>query len=214
MSPQTVEARIASFAELDARTLHDLLRLRVDVFVVEQRCPYPELDGRDVEPGTRHVWLTRPAPADRRPGDDADKAVEGGEGDAGREGDAGHVDAGGDAENEGDGTGDGNDGEADGYGGVVAYLRILADPDGLARIGRVVVAPGARGGGHAGRLMTEALAAVGDRPCVLEAQSHLVGFYARHGFAVSGPEYVEDGIPHTPMRRQPGPTDAPEGAEN
>ncbi|MBB5827905.1 ElaA protein [Micromonospora carbonacea] len=199
MSPQTVEARIASFAQLDARTLHDLLRLRVDVFVVEQRCPYPELDGRDVEPGTRHVWLTRPAPAGRRPGDDADEAVEGGEGDAGSEGDAGHVDAGGGAES---------------YGGVVAYLRILADPDGLARIGRVVVAPGARGGGHAGRLMAEALAAVGDRPCVLEAQSHLVGFYARHGFAVSGPEYVEDGIPHTPMRRQPAPTDAPEGTEN
>ncbi|MEU8190797.1 hypothetical protein AB0C00_26395, partial [Micromonospora carbonacea] len=92
MSPQPVEARIASFAQLDARTLHDLLRLRVDVFVVEQRCPYPELDGRDVEPGTRHVWLTRPAPAGRRPGDDADEAVEG---DAGSEGDAGHVDAGG-----------------------------------------------------------------------------------------------------------------------
>ncbi|WP_433688597.1 GNAT family N-acetyltransferase [Micromonospora carbonacea] len=187
MSPQTVEARIASFAQLDARTLHDLLRLRVDVFVVEQRCPYPELDGRDVEPGTRHVWLTRAADGGRR--------------------------AGGDAENAGDGRGDGN-GEAESYGGVVAYLRILADPDGLTRIGRVVVAPGARGGGHAGRLMAEALAAVGDRPCALEAQSHLVGFYARHGFAVSGPEYVEDGIPHTPMRRQPAPTDAPQGAEN
>ncbi|MGY3515868.1 GNAT family N-acetyltransferase [Micromonospora sp. PTRAS2] len=196
MSPQTVEARIASFAELDARTLHDLLRLRVDVFVVEQRCPYPELDGRDVEPGTRHVWLTRAADGGGRTEGDVDSA------------------AGGDAENEGDGTGDGNDGGADSYGGVVAYLRILADPGGLARIGRVVVAPGARGGGHAGRLMTEALAAVGDRPCVLEAQSHLVGFYARHGFAVSGPEYVEDGIPHTPMRRHPARPDAPEGAAN
>ncbi|MFL6052952.1 MAG: GNAT family N-acetyltransferase [Actinoallomurus sp.] len=48
---------VASFAELDARTLYALLRLRVDVFVVEQQCPYPELDGRDTEPGTRHVWL-------------------------------------------------------------------------------------------------------------------------------------------------------------
>ncbi|MFI7437041.1 GNAT family N-acetyltransferase [Micromonospora haikouensis] len=194
MSPQTVEARIASFAQLDARTLHDLLRLRVDVFVVEQRCPYPELDGRDVEPGTRHVWLTRAADGGRRAGGDADNAAEG----------------------DGDSEGMGNDadGGADSYGGVVAYLRILADPGGLARIGRVVVAPGARGGGHAGRLMTEALAAVGDRPCVLEAQSHLVGFYARHGFAVSGPEYVEDGIPHTPMRRHPARPDAREGAAN
>ncbi|MET8362930.1 GNAT family N-acetyltransferase [Micromonospora sp. NPDC005194] len=147
MSQQTTEIRVASFADLDARTFHDLLKLRIDVFVVEQNCPYPELDGRDVEPGTRHLWLT------------------------------------------------------DG-GAPLAYLRILADPDGAARIGRVVVAPQARGGGQAGRLMTAALDLVGNRPCVLEAQSHLVDFYARHGFAVSGPEYVEDDIPHTPMRRK------------
>ncbi|NGM11670.1 GNAT family N-acetyltransferase [Verrucosispora sp. WMMA2044] len=137
----------ASFAELDTHTFHDLVRLRVDVFVVEQECAYPELDGRDVEPGTRHLWLTRD-------------------------------------------------------GAPVAYLRILADPGGVARIGRVVVAPTARGDGHAGRLMTAALAEIGDRPCVLDAQSHLVDFYTRHGFTVSGPEYVEDGIPHTPMSRK------------
>ncbi|MFY1620146.1 GNAT family N-acetyltransferase [Micromonospora sp. WMMD736] len=150
MPQQTTEIRTALFADLDARTFHDLLKLRVDVFVVEQNCPYPELDGRDVEPGTRHVWLT--------------------------------------------------DGDA-----LLAYLRILADPDGLARIGRVVVAPAARRGGHAGRLMAAALDLIGDRPSVLEAQSHLVAFYARYGFTVSGPEYVEDGIPHTPMRRDPRP---------
>ncbi|WP_341719739.1 GNAT family N-acetyltransferase [Micromonospora sp. FIMYZ51] len=141
------ELRIAAFADLDARTLYDLLRLRVDVFVVEQECAYPELDGRDVEPGTRHLWL----------------ALDG---------------------------------------APLAYLRILANPGGVARIGRVVVAPAARGTGHAGRLLTAALVEIGDRPCVLEAQSHLVDFYARHGFTVSGPAYVEDGIPHTPMRRQ------------
>ncbi|MEU8298465.1 GNAT family N-acetyltransferase [Micromonospora sp. NPDC048909] len=148
MPSQTIEVRTAAFADLDTRTFHDLLRLRIDVFVVEQDCPYPELDGRDVEPGTRHLWLTG--------GDDP-----------------------------------------------LAYLRILADPGGVARIGRVVVAPRARGGGHAGRLMAEALAVVGDRPCVLDAQSYLVDFYARHGFTVAGPEYVEDGIPHIPMRREP-----------
>ncbi|MFU8850657.1 GNAT family N-acetyltransferase [Micromonospora sp. SL1-18] len=141
-----IESHVASFAELDARTFHDLLRLRIDVFVVEQSCPYPELDGRDVEPGTRHLWLTRD-------------------------------------------------------GALVAYLRILADPDGVARIGRVVVAPAARGAGLAGRLMTDALALVGGGPCALEAQTHLVDFYARHGFTVSGPGYLDDGIPHTPMLR-------------
>lgn len=42
--------------ELTASQLYDLLRLRVDVFVVEQDCPYPELDGRDLLPTTRHLW--------------------------------------------------------------------------------------------------------------------------------------------------------------
>ena len=96
-----VESHLAGFADLDTRTFHDLLRLRIDVFVVEQSCPYPELDGRDVEPGTRHLWLSRD-------------------------------------------------------GAVAAYLRILTDPGGVARIGRVVVAPAARGAGLAGALMTEA----------------------------------------------------------
>ncbi len=45
------EAR--TFAQLDATTLHDILRLRVDVFVVEQQCAYPELDGQDT--GALHV---------------------------------------------------------------------------------------------------------------------------------------------------------------
>jgi len=49
--------RAARFADLDVRTLHDLLRLRVDVFVVEQECPYPEIDGRDTEPATEHLWV-------------------------------------------------------------------------------------------------------------------------------------------------------------
>lgn len=51
------DVRCARFSELDPATLYALLRLRVDVFVVEQACAYPELDGRDLEPGTRHLWL-------------------------------------------------------------------------------------------------------------------------------------------------------------
>ena len=46
--------------ELAVATLYDLLRLRVDVFVVEQACAYPELDGRDLEPRTKHFWLENP----------------------------------------------------------------------------------------------------------------------------------------------------------
>lgn len=139
---------VASFAELDTRTMHDLLKLRCDVFVVEQQCPYPDIDGRDIDPDTRHLWI-----ADETSGE------------------------------------------------PMAYLRILRDPDGTARIGRVCTAAKARGGGLAGRLMVTALDVVGpDAECVLDAQSYLIKFYEGFGFAISGPEYVEDGIPHTPMR--------------
>ena len=46
----------APLSELTPKQLHDLLKLRVDVFVVEQQCIYPELDGQDACPGTRHVF--------------------------------------------------------------------------------------------------------------------------------------------------------------
>ena len=49
--------RTARFAELTPAELYGILRLRVDVFVVEQACPYPELDGRDTEPTTQHLWV-------------------------------------------------------------------------------------------------------------------------------------------------------------
>ncbi|MDT5034882.1 MAG: ElaA protein [Micromonosporaceae bacterium] len=146
--------RAARFAELDPATLYALLRLRVDVFVVEQACPYPELDGRDLEPGSVHLWL------------------------------------------------DNGDGPA-------AYLRILDEPavvtaePAVARIGRVCTAIAHRGAGHSERLLTAALDLVGHRPCVVNAQSHLADFYARHGFRPTGPQFFDDGIPHLPMHRPP-----------
>ncbi len=85
-------------------------------------------------------------------------------------------------------------------GGIAAYLRITAEPGGEHRIGRVVVAPRARGQGLAGELVRQAVALV-PGPLVLDAQSHLTGLYARHGFVQAGEEFVEDGIPHVPMRR-------------
>ena len=155
--------RAAHFVDLDPPTLYALLRLRVDVFVVEQKCAYPELDGRDTEPGTVHLWV----PAQRwvpTPG-------------------AGP--------------------QAPDAAPPLAYARLLFDPDGTARIGRVCTAREARGRGLAGLLVTRALHLAGDRPCVLDAQSYLVGFYRALGFAPTGPEYVEDDIPHIPMRREP-----------
>ena len=43
--------------DLGTATLYELLKLRVGVFVVEQACPYPELDGRDLLTETRHFWI-------------------------------------------------------------------------------------------------------------------------------------------------------------
>ncbi|WP_418277764.1 GNAT family N-acetyltransferase [Isoptericola jiangsuensis] len=42
---------------LDPRTAYGMWRLRQDVFVVEQDCAYPDLDGRDLEAATRHVVI-------------------------------------------------------------------------------------------------------------------------------------------------------------
>ena len=46
---------VKRFSELTAEELYRILQLRVDVFVVEQQCPYREIDGLDR--GAIHVWL-------------------------------------------------------------------------------------------------------------------------------------------------------------
>lgn len=43
------------FDELSTHQLFEVLKLRVDVFVVEQECAYPELDEKDRHPETRHL---------------------------------------------------------------------------------------------------------------------------------------------------------------
>jgi ElaA protein len=138
-------ARVATFAELTPRQLYGILKLRSDVFVVEQDCVYPDIDDRDLEPDAQHLWI-----------------------------------------------------EEDGA--VVAYLRVLAEPPaGTWRIGRVVTAERVRREGHASELVQRALALT-QGPVVLAAQSYLVEWYAALGFRVDGPEFLDDGIPHTPMR--------------
>ncbi len=46
----------AAAAEIAPETLYRMLWLRLRVFVVEQRAAYPELDGRDIEPGAELMW--------------------------------------------------------------------------------------------------------------------------------------------------------------
>lgn len=132
--------------EITAAELYPLLKLRVDVFVVEQECPYPELDGRDLLPTTVHVWW--------QPDDE-----------------------------------------------VQGYLRLLRDPDGTHRIGRVCTTPATRGSGLGALLMKAAMEHIGDEAAVLEAQTYALNFYARFGFVPEGERYLEDDIEHQTMRR-------------
>ena len=43
-----METVIKRFDELTAKELYEIIRARTEVFVVEQNCPYQELDGLDV----------------------------------------------------------------------------------------------------------------------------------------------------------------------
>ena len=146
MPDTRLETFVRRGPELTAAELHALLRLRVDVFVVEQDCPYHEIDGLDLRTDTEHLWFE----------DDR---------------------------------------------GVTAYLRLLGVGTGDVRVGRVVTRSDQRGGGVAASIIDAALERLGPVETRLEAQSHLVGYYGRFGYEVDGAEYLEDGIPHTPMRR-------------
>ncbi|MDF2580509.1 MAG: family N-acetyltransferase [Microbacterium sp.] len=90
-------------------------------------------------------------------------------------------------------------------GRVLATLRLLRDASGNARIGRVATAAEARGRGLSAQLMRAAVERAGERwpgaAIDLDAQKHLADWYGRFGFAISGPEFSEDDIPHVPMRR-------------
>lgn len=141
--PSTVRRALGT--DLRPDTLYAILRLRVDVFVVEQRCAYAELDGRDLEPGTRHYWVGGP-PA------------------------------------------------------VLGCLRLLDEPGGGYRLGRLCTAADVRGRGLGRGLMAAALADLDGRACVLEAQTHAAGFYRGYGFVPAGEPYDWDGVEHMTMR--------------
>jgi ElaA protein len=146
--------QLASFAELDADALYDVLKLRADVFVVEQRCAYADPDGKDRVDGALHLL-----------GRDAD-------------------------------------------GALACYLRIL--PPGVSypevSFGRVVTAAAARGRGLGDVIVERALGHIAEHwpgaDVRIGAQSYLLAFYRKHGFASASDEYLEDGIPHRDMLRK------------
>src|ERR1700744_6421538 len=45
-----------SFAQLSAEELYSLLRLRNEVFIVEQQCAYQDIDGNDPQAGHLLTW--------------------------------------------------------------------------------------------------------------------------------------------------------------
>lgn len=49
--------KVKHYNDLRADKLYDILKERVDVFVVEQDCPYPEIDGKDKD--AYHLWAEK-----------------------------------------------------------------------------------------------------------------------------------------------------------
>lgn len=141
---------LRAFDALTARELYGVLRLRQDVFIVEQKCAYADADGADER--ALHLF-----------------AVDGDE--------------------------------------VVACARLFAP--GVRRadavIGRVVTAARVRKLGVGRELMRRALDALqvehGRVAIWLGAQKYLQRFYESFGFVRDGDDYLEDDIPHLPMRR-------------
>ena len=50
-----MELFVKHFSELSAEELFEIYKLRVSVFVVEQKCPYQEID--DADRAAYHLWL-------------------------------------------------------------------------------------------------------------------------------------------------------------
>ena len=137
---------IKKFDRLTPKEVYEILKVRTAVFVVEQECPYQEVDGTDYE--SLHVWLEK------------------------------------------------ND-------EIVAYLRIFEKnaENGTVQIGRVLSKR--RGEGLGAKVLEHGIEAaqveMGAKAIFIEAQTYALDFYKKFGFESCGEEFLEDGIPHTPM---------------
>ena len=50
-----MELIVKHFSELSAKELYEIYKLRVSVFIVEQQCPYQDIDQADLV--AYHLWL-------------------------------------------------------------------------------------------------------------------------------------------------------------
>jgi len=94
--------------------------------------------------------------------------------------------------------------------GMVAYARMVHQPSAAAEhegipdsLGRMVVRADSRGQGFAQRLVAEALEVRGNRALYLHAQTYVMSLYEKFGFVARGSVFLEAGIPHIMMVREP-----------
>ncbi|WP_296510680.1 GNAT family N-acetyltransferase [Rhodoferax sp.] len=175
-----------AFDALSREQLYELLRLRSEVFVVEQNCVFLDMDNLDQQ--AIHLLGVRVAAGSAQVKEEP----------AQRAGDTEHSPQLPSLPGEGVGQAKTE---------LIAYVRCF--PAGVtfdeASIGRVVTKPDARGGGLGHLLMAEAVKALegewGAKAIRIGAQAHLKSFYERHGFVDVGKPYIEDGIPHLEMLR-------------
>jgi ElaA protein len=198
-----VTFRLRTFEALTPRELHDALQLRTEVFIVEQKCAYQDVDGLDLR--ALHL-LGYATPAADGKSVTGREPVTGGETETGREPVTGVEHAG--------GSGDGTPGTSP----LLCYARLL--PQGTsypehAAIGRVITKGTVRGTGLGRTLMLEALRQVdvawGSPPLQLGAQDYAIPFYEALGFRTLDHRYLEDGIPHTTMERWRAPVEGASG---
>ena len=86
---------------------------------------------------------------------------------------------------------------------VIGTARLTRD--GEARIGRVAVLPAWRRRGVAGLLLValeDEAQRLGIEEVSLHSQTYVQALYERHGYAVTGPGFVEAGIDHVPMAKR------------
>lgn len=139
---------VKHYSELTKEEFHDLVALRIEVFVVEQHCPYQDLDGKDKD--AYHLLAKM--------------------------------------NNE-----------------IIGTARILKKGVSYPEmaIGRVVTSPKYRNLKLGHKLMETAINYIenicNEKEICLSAQSHLTGFYEKHGFQSTNKTYLEDNIPHTEM---------------
>ena len=155
-----IQWQVKGFNDLTNNELYDVLKLRIDVFVVEQTCYYPDLDNKDRHQDTLHLFSYLPPSTDASAEDDE----------------------------------------------ISSYLRIVAKGqsyDDYISIGRVVIAPKARGTGLGHELIKEALSVCQlyfpEQKIKISAQEHLEKYYNQHGFVRVSEMYLEDDIPHIAM---------------